>query len=61
MLLDDIIRFIPEPLVSEGTPQLLVTSLDYSNYIGRIAIGRLSRGKLSSGPPVSLVKKDGTI
>ena len=61
VLLDDIIRFIPEPLVSEGTPQLLVTSLDYSNYIGRIAIGRLSRGKLSSGQPVSLVKKDGTI
>jgi GTP-binding protein len=61
VLLDDIVKYIPEPKVSEGTPQLLVTSLDYSNYVGRIAVGRLLRGKLMSNQPVSLVKKDGTI
>jgi GTP-binding protein len=61
VLLDDIIKYIPEPVVTEGTVQLLVTSLDYSNYIGRIAVGRLSRGKLVTNQPVSLVKKDGTI
>ncbi|MEI6408406.1 MAG: translational GTPase TypA [Bacteroidota bacterium] len=61
VLLDDIIKYIPEPVVTEGTVQLLVTSLDYSNYIGRIAVGRLSRGKLTMNQPVSLVKKDGTI
>ncbi|MBL7805776.1 MAG: translational GTPase TypA, partial [Saprospiraceae bacterium] len=61
ILLDDIVKHIPEPQVSEGTPQMLVTSLDYSNYIGRIAVGRLSRGKLTTGQPVSLVKKDGTV
>jgi GTP-binding protein len=60
-LLDDIVKYIPEPKVFEGTPQLLVTSLDYSNFIGRIAIGRLTRGSLKSGQPVSLVKKDGTV
>jgi GTP-binding protein len=61
ILLDDIIKYIPEPEAYEGTPQLLVTSLDYSNYIGRIAVGRLTRGKLTTNQPVSLVKKDGTI
>ncbi|MCC6411727.1 MAG: GTP-binding protein, partial [Saprospiraceae bacterium] len=60
-LLDDIVKYIPEPNVSEGTPQMLVTSLDYSNFIGRIAIGRLYRGKLTNGQMVSLVKKDGTV
>jgi GTP-binding protein len=61
VLLDDIIKYIPEPKVAEGNLQLLVTSLDYSNFIGRIAVGRLLRGKLMSGQMVSLVKKDGTI
>ncbi|MBL7828083.1 MAG: GTP-binding protein, partial [Saprospiraceae bacterium] len=60
-LLDDIIKYIPAPKVFEGTPQLLVTSLDYSTFIGRIAIGRLTRGKLVSGQPCSLVKRDGAI
>jgi GTP-binding protein len=60
-LLDDIIEHIPAPVVSEGTPQLIITSLDYSNFIGRIAIGRLTRGKLTSNQPVSLCKKDGVI
>ncbi len=61
VLLDDIIKYIPAPEVTQGTTQLLVTSLDYSNYIGRIAVGRLLRGKLLANQPVSLVKKDGTI
>jgi len=61
VLLDDIIKHIPEPEIFEGTPQMLVTSLDYSNFIGRIAIGRLTRGKLTNGQMVSLVKRDGTI
>lgn len=59
-LLDAIIEHIPPPKVAEGTPQLLVTSLDYSRYIGRIAIGRLYRGELRSGQQVSLVKRDGS-
>jgi GTP-binding protein len=60
-LLDDIITHIPPPEVSEGTPQLLITSLDYSNFVGRIAIGRLTRGKLTANQPISLVKKDGVV
>lgn len=61
VLLDDIITYIPAPEVSQGTPQLLVTSLDYSTFIGRIAIGRLSRGRLISGQPCSLIKRDGAV
>lgn len=60
-LLDTIIEHIPPPNVSEGTPQLLITSLDYSKYIGRIAIGRLQRGSLKANQAVSVVKKDGSI
>ncbi len=61
-LLDDIVEHIPAPIIAEGTTQLLVTSLDYSNFIGRIAVGRLLRGKLTSNQSVSLVKaKDGSI
>ncbi|MEG2480329.1 MAG: EF-Tu/IF-2/RF-3 family GTPase, partial [Mucinivorans sp.] len=60
-LLDTIIEEIPSPPVVEGTPQLLITSLEYSPYVGRIAIGRLSRGTLKAGQPVSLCKRDGTI
>jgi GTP-binding protein len=60
-LLDAILEHIPAPRVEEGSPQLLVTSLDYSKYIGRIAIGRLNRGRLRNGQPVSLVKKDGKV
>ena len=52
-LLDQIIKHIPEPKVAEGNLQLLVTSLDYSNFIGRIAVGRLLRGKLINGQMVS--------
>jgi GTP-binding protein len=60
-LMDTILKVVPEPIVSEGTPQLQITSLDYSNYTGRIAVGRLSRGTLRENMPVSLVKRDGTI
>ena len=61
VLLDDIIKYIPEPKVTEGNAQMLITSLDYSTFIGRIAIGRLLRGKLTGGQMISLVKRDGTI
>jgi GTP-binding protein len=61
-LLDQIIEHIPAPKADvEGTVQQLITSLDYSNYIGRIAIGRLRRGILKTNMNVSLVKRDGTI
>ncbi|MDH5367316.1 MAG: translational GTPase TypA [Cyclobacteriaceae bacterium] len=60
-LMDSIVEHIPEPTVEEGTSQMLITSLDYSSFIGRIAIGRLNRGTLVSGKPISLVKRDGSI
>lgn len=60
-LLDAILEHIPAPTVEEGTPQMLITSLDFSKYIGRIAIGRLHRGSLKANQPVSLVKKDGKV
>ena len=59
-LLDVIVDEIPAPEVKEGTPQMLVTSLDYSSFIGRIAIGRVSRGTLKANMPVTLVKRDGS-
>ena len=60
-LLDAILEHIPPPRVEEGTPQLLITSLDYSNFIGRIAIGRLHRGTLKDGQMVALCKRDGSM
>jgi len=60
-LLDTIIDYVPAPKVTEGNTQLLITSLDYSNFVGRIAIGRLNRGTLKDNQMVALVKKDGTI
>ncbi len=60
-LLDVIISTIPEAKYEEGTPQMLITSLDYSSYVGRIAVGRLKRGILQAGMNVSLVKRDGSI
>ena len=61
-LLDQIVEHIPPPLADiENTVQMLITSLDYSNYIGRIAIGRLRSGALRPNMPVSLVKRDGSI
>ncbi|MGG7034537.1 MAG: translational GTPase TypA [Flavobacterium sp.] len=60
-LLDMVIANVPAPKVSEGTPQMLITSLDFSSFTGRIAIGRLERGILKEGMPISLVKRDGTV
>lgn len=60
-LLDAIVEHIPAPRVGQGTPQLLVTSLDYSPYIGRIAIGRLQRGSLRNGQLVTLLQKNGGV
>ena len=56
-LLDTIISEIPAPKQVEGTPQLLITSLEYSPYVGRIAVGRVNRGVLKAGMPVSLCKR----
>ena len=60
-LLDVMIENIPDPVFEEGTLQMQITSLDYSSYVGRIAIGRLTRGTIQAGMNVSLVKRDGTI
>ena len=60
-LLDAIIEYIPAPETVEGTPQMLVTSLDFSKYVGRIAVGRVHRGELREGMDVSLCKRDGSI
>ncbi len=60
-LLDMVLEHIPAPKVSEGTVQMLITSLDFSSFTGRIAIGRLQRGTLREGMNISLVKRDGKI
>src|SRR5438552_1562556 len=60
-LLDAIVEHIPRSLAREGIPQMLITSLDYSSFVGRIAIGRVFRGMLRENMPVSLIKRDGSI
>ena len=60
-LLDKILEIIPAPKQIEGDPQMLITSLDYSNYTGRIAVGRVHRGTLRDGMNVSVCHRDGTI
>lgn len=60
-LLDTIISYVPPAPFREGTPQMLITSLDYSSFVGRIAIGRVYRGTFKENMPVSMVKKDGKI
>lgn len=60
-VLDTILENVPEPKVVEGNTQLMITSLDFSSYTGRIAIGKLKRGKLRANQQVSLVKRDGRI
>jgi len=60
-VLDAIIEHIPAPATIEGTPQMQITSLDYSNYVGRIAVGRVHRGTLREGMDVALCKRDGSI
>lgn len=60
-LLDTILETIPAPIILEGTPQMLITSLDFSKYVGRIAVGRIHRGTLKEGMNISLCKRDGAI
>lgn len=60
-LLDGILKYVPPPKVSDGTLQLQITSLDYSSFLGRIAIGKVSRGAIKENQPISLVLGDGTI
>jgi GTP-binding protein len=60
-LLDVIIETIPSPVIEEGTLQMQITSIDYSSYVGRIAVGRIHRGSLKANMPVSLVKRDGSV
>ena len=59
-LLDKIVEVIPAPKHIEGTPQMLITSLDYSNYTGRIAVGRVHRGTLKDGMNITICHRDGT-
>jgi GTP-binding protein len=59
-LLDKIIEVIPAPTQLEGTPQMLITSLDYSNYTGRIAVGRVHRGVIREGMNITIAHRDGT-
>lgn len=60
-LLDGILKHVPEPTIPEGNLQLQITSLDYSTFLGRIAVGRVARGTIKEGQPISLVQADGTI
>ncbi len=60
-VLDAIIDYIPAPRQLEGDPQMLITSLDYSSYVGRIAVGRVHRGTLKEGMDIVLCKKDGSV
>ena len=60
-LLDAIVKYIPAPTQLEGTPQMLITSLDYSSYTGRIAVGRVHRGTISEGMNITLAKRDGSL
>ena len=59
-LLDQIVEHIPAPQQLEGTPQMLITSLDYSNYTGRIAVGRVHRGTLEEGMNITICHRDGS-
>ena len=60
-LLDQVLEHVPAPKVQEGTLQMQITSIDYSNFIGRIAVGRVTRGTVKTGQQIALVKRDGSI
>jgi len=60
-VLDAIVEYIPAPKVNKGTPQMVITSLEYSKYVGRIAVGRVHRGEIREGMDLALVDKDGSI
>ncbi len=59
-LLDGIIKYVPEPKIAEGNLQMQITSLDYSSFLGRIAIGKVARGYIKEGQPFTLMQTDGT-
>ena len=58
-LMDGIVKYVPAPKVNEGTLQLQITSLDYSSFLGRIAIGKVTRGSIKEGQPIALTQGDG--
>jgi GTP-binding protein len=60
-LMDGILKYVPKPKVEEGSLQLQITSLDYSSFLGRIAVGKVTRGSIKEGQPISLVQADGSI
>ncbi|ASZ14818.1 translational GTPase TypA [Chitinophaga pendula] len=60
-LMDGILQYVPEPKVSEGTLQLQITSLDYSSFLGRIAVGKVTRGEIRENQPIALMQADGSI
>ncbi|HEY3430350.1 MAG TPA: GTP-binding protein, partial [Cyclobacteriaceae bacterium] len=60
-LLEGVIQHIPEPKIDQGATQMMITSLEYSSYIGRVAIGRVQRGTVKAGQPIVLVKRDGKL
>ncbi|MFY8128249.1 MAG: translational GTPase TypA [Chitinophagaceae bacterium] len=60
-LMDGIIKYVPEPKIAEGTLQMQITSLDYSSFLGRIAIGKVTRGSIKENQQIALVQADGTI
>jgi len=60
-LLDCILENVPAPIDNPGTLQMQITSLDYSNYLGRIAVGKISRGVAKENMPVTLVRNDGSM
>jgi len=60
-LLDGIIKYVPAPVKNEGPLQMQITSLDYSSFLGRIAVGKVARGSIKEGQPIALMQADGTI
>jgi len=60
-LMDAILQYVPEPKVNEGPSQMQITSLDYSSFLGRIAVGKVARGSIKEGQQIALMQADGTI
>src|SRR6202044_1547840 len=60
-LLDGILQYVPPPKVAEGPLQMQITSLDYSSFLGRIAVGKVARGSIREGQSIALVQTDGSI
>jgi GTP-binding protein len=60
-LMDGIIQYVPEPKIAEGTLQMQITSLDYSSFLGRIAVGKITRGDIKENQPIALMQGDGTV